>query len=203
MFWNISIGVSKHSVSVLCARHSDEHWGLMQTWWGMFLILREEHNLLGKLKPKRNCAVAVQWEMCDCSHNTKAGGNTWGYYAKLNKSGKYHMVSFIYGIKKKRERERRKERALASVAQWVEHWPADQRSPVQFLVRAHAWLAVQDPGWEHNEATNQCLSRTLTFISLSFFLPSPLSKNINKIFCKNFLKRRRRRTQRIDCGCQG
>ena len=109
MFWNISIGVSKHSVSVLCARHSDEHWGLIQTWWGMFLILREEHNLLGKLKPKRNCAVAVQWEMCDCSHNTKAGGNTWGYYAKLNKSGKYHMVSFIYGIKKEREKEGKRE----------------------------------------------------------------------------------------------
>ena len=35
------------------------------------------------------------------------------------------------------------------------------------------------------EATYQCISHTLIFLYLSFFLRSPLSKKINKIFYKN------------------
>ena len=36
--------------------------------------------------------------------------------------------------------------ALAGVAQWIECRPANQRSLVQFPVRAHAWVASQVPG---------------------------------------------------------
>ena len=35
--------------------------------------------------------------------------------------------------------------ALAGVAQWTEWWPVNQRSPVRFLVRAHAWVVGQVP----------------------------------------------------------
>ena len=45
-------------------------------------------------------------------------------------------------------------------------------SPVPFPVRAHAWVAAQVPGWGMQKATY-----TLMFLSLSFSLPSPLSKN--------------------------
>ena len=44
-----------------------------------------------------------------------------------------------------------------------------ERLPVGFLVRAHAWVVGQVPGWGH-ERGNQ-----LMFLSLSFSLP--LSKN--------------------------
>ena len=47
-----------------------------------------------------------------------------------------------------------------------------ERSLVRFPVRAHAWVAGQV-----REATNWCISCTLMFLSLSFSLPSPLSKN--------------------------
>ena len=51
--------------------------------------------------------------------------------------------------------------ALADVAQWIERWPVNQRSPVRFPVRTYAWAAGQIQ---------------LMFFSLS---PSllPLSKN--------------------------
>ena len=45
-------------------------------------------------------------------------------------------------------------------------------SPVQFLVRAHAWVEGQVPSGSHVRGNH-----TLTFLSLSFSLPSPLSKN--------------------------
>ena len=45
-------------------------------------------------------------------------------------------------------------------------------SPVQFLVRTHAWVAGQIPRWGHMRGKH-----TLTFLSLSSFLPSPFSKN--------------------------
>ena len=45
-------------------------------------------------------------------------------------------------------------------------------SLVQFPVRAYAWVAGQIPSWG-------CVrgNHTLMFLSLSFSLPSPLSKN--------------------------
>ena len=54
-----------------------------------------------------------------------------------------------------------------------------KRSPVQLPVRAHAWVAGQVLSWGTREATDWCFSRTCMFLSLSFFLPSPLS-NKNK-----------------------
>ena len=62
--------------------------------------------------------------------------------------------------------------ALAGVAQWVEHQPTNQVSLVQFPVRAHAWVAGQVPSWGCVKGNH-----TLMFLSLSFALPSPLSKN--------------------------
>ena len=72
-------------------------------------------------------------------------------------------------------REQRKECfALAGVAQWIEHWPVNQRSLVRFPVRAHAWVVGQVP-------SRECVkgNHTLMFLSLSFSsLPSSLSKNL-------------------------
>ena len=49
---------------------------------------------------------------------------------------------------------------------------------VHFPVRAHAWVAGQVPRWGSVwEATNRCFSQTFMFLSLSFSVPSPLSKN--------------------------
>ena len=45
-------------------------------------------------------------------------------------------------------------------------------SPVQFLVRAQAWVVGQVPGGGHTRGNH-----TLMFLSLSFSLPSPLSKD--------------------------
>ena len=45
-------------------------------------------------------------------------------------------------------------------------------SPVQFLIRAHAWVAGQVPSREHSRGNH-----TLIFLSLSFSLPPILSKN--------------------------
>ena len=35
--------------------------------------------------------------------------------------------------------------ALAGVAQWTVRRPANQRSPISFPVRAHAWVGSQAP----------------------------------------------------------
>ena len=45
-------------------------------------------------------------------------------------------------------------------------------SPVRFPVRAHAWVAGQVPGEGYTRGNH-----TLMFLSHSFSLPSPLSKN--------------------------
>ena len=45
-----------------------------------------------------------------------------------------------------------------------------KRSPVQFPVRAHAWVAVQVPSRGRMRSNH-----TLMFLSLSFSLPPPLS----------------------------
>ena len=62
--------------------------------------------------------------------------------------------------------------ALAGVAQWIECQTANQRVQVQFPVRAPAWVAGQVP-------SRGCMrgNHTLMFLSLSFSLPSPSSKN--------------------------
>ena len=47
-----------------------------------------------------------------------------------------------------------------------------ERSLVQLPVRAHAWVAGLVPSWGRERGNH-----TLMFLSLSFSLPSPLSKN--------------------------
>ena len=62
--------------------------------------------------------------------------------------------------------------ALAGVAQWIECRLQTKGSPVQFPVRAHAWVAGRVPNKGHMRGN--C---TLMFLFLSFSLSSPLSKN--------------------------
>ena len=62
--------------------------------------------------------------------------------------------------------------ALAGVAQWIERGLRIKGSPVQFPVRAHAWVADQVPGGGHVRGNH-----TLMFLSLSFSFLSPFSKN--------------------------
>ena len=62
--------------------------------------------------------------------------------------------------------------ALAGVAQWTERGPVNQRVMVRFPVRPHAWVVGQVPSRGHTRSNH-----TLMFLSLSFSLPSPLSKN--------------------------
>ena len=62
--------------------------------------------------------------------------------------------------------------ALAGVALWIEHQIVNQRSPVRFPVRAHAWVAGQVPGRGRVRG-----NYTLKLLPLSFFLLSPLYKN--------------------------
>ena len=49
--------------------------------------------------------------------------------------------------------------------------PWNKRSPVQLLIRAHAWVVGQVPSWRHMKGNH-----TLMFLSLFFSLPAPLSK---------------------------
>ena len=62
--------------------------------------------------------------------------------------------------------------ALAGVAQWIECQTVNPKVASWFPVRAHAWVAGQDPSGGHVRGNH-----TLMFLSLSFSLPSPLSKN--------------------------
>ena len=58
---------------------------------------------------------------------------------------------------------------------WLSGLSASLRAKVllvQFPVRAHAWVVDQVPSWGHMRGNH-----TLMFLSLSFYLPSLLSKN--------------------------
>ena len=65
-----------------------------------------------------------------------------------------------------------KERALAGVAQWIECGLQTKGSLVQFPVRAHAWVVGQVPSGGHVRGHH-----TMMFLSLTFYHPSPLSKD--------------------------
>ena len=65
-----------------------------------------------------------------------------------------------------------KNSALAGVAQWIECQPANQRVAGLIPSQAHAWVVGQVPNGGHVRGNH-----TLMFLSLSFSLPSPLSKN--------------------------
>ena len=68
--------------------------------------------------------------------------------------------------------------ALASVAQWIEHWPGNKRVASSIpQSRAHAWIVGQDPSREHARDNH-----TLMLLYLSPFLP--LCLKINKILLK-------------------
>ena len=58
-----------------------------------------------------------------------------------------------------------------------------KRLPVQFPVRARAWVVGQVPSWGCTRG-NRSISYTLMFLPLAFSLPSPLSKN--QIFKNQF-----------------
>ena len=64
--------------------------------------------------------------------------------------------------------------ALASVAQWIEYWPANQRPLVRLPFRAHAWVAGRVPGGGAHERQSH--------IDISLPLPPslPLCLKINK-----------------------
>ena len=67
--------------------------------------------------------------------------------------------------------------ALAGVAQWIELGLRTRRSPVQFPVRVHAWVAGRVPSRGHVRGHH-----TSMFLSLSPSLP--LSLRINKTLKK-------------------
>ena len=65
--------------------------------------------------------------------------------------------------------------ALAGVAQWIEHWPTNQRVAGSIPGQSTCLgLQARSPVGEHMRG-----NYTLMFLSLSFCLSSPLSK-INK-----------------------
>ena len=70
-------------------------------------------------------------------------------------------------------------KAPAGVAQWIDCGLQTKGSLVRFPVRAHAWVVGQIPSGGHMRDKH-----TLLFLSLSFSLPSPLSKNKFKNFQK-------------------
>ena len=87
------------------------------------------------------------------------------------------MTSVFYIHKKKNKLDtiflKKLHSALASVAQWIEHWPMNQR--VTGLIPSQGTCLGYGPGpqwgvqWRDNH--------TLMFLSLFFSLPSILSKN--------------------------
>ena len=79
--------------------------------------------------------------------------------------------------------------APLGMAQWVEHQPANWKSPVRVLVRAHAWIVGEVPSWEHARGPQEeTMFPTSMFLSLSFSLPSLLSK---KQVCFFFFKEKK------------
>ena len=62
--------------------------------------------------------------------------------------------------------------ALAGVAQWIDHRPANQRVAGSIASQGHAWVAGPVPSRGYTRGNH-----TLMFLSLFFFFPSPLSKN--------------------------
>ena len=71
------------------------------------------------------------------------------------------------------KKKKKKKKALAGVAQWIEHGLWTKGSPVQFPIRAHAWVVGQVPSGATWEATAH-------YFSPSLFRSLPLSLKINK-----------------------
>ena len=66
--------------------------------------------------------------------------------------------------------------ALTSVAQLVECRPTKQGVMGSIPGQAHAWAVGQVLSWGHTRG-NQLMFLSHINVSLSFFLPSPFSKN--------------------------
>ena len=64
--------------------------------------------------------------------------------------------------------------AVAGVAQWIEHQPANLNVASSIPSQGTCLGCLIG---DVREATNRCFSGTSMFLSLSFFLSSPLSKN--------------------------
>ena len=65
--------------------------------------------------------------------------------------------------------------ALARVAQWIEHGPANQRVTGSIPSQGTCWVVGQVSSRGHVTGNH-----TLMFLSLSFSFPSLLSKKYNK-----------------------
>ena len=71
--------------------------------------------------------------------------------------------------------------ALTGMAQWAGcHSPKPKGCQFNSWSGHMAWVAGQVPCWAMQEASDQCFSRTLMFLSLSLSLP--LSLKTDKIF---------------------
>ena len=86
-----------------------------------------------------------------------------------------HGINFIFLETKKHDIKSTHlkivDSALAGVAQLIEFGLQTTGLPVRFPVRARVWVAGQVPNGGHIRG-----SHTVMFLSLSFSLPSPLSK---------------------------
>ena len=80
--------------------------------------------------------------------------------------------------------------ALAGVAQWLSAGLQTKGLPVQFLVRAHAWVAGQVPCGGPARG-NQLMFLSHIHVSLPLFLPPFTFLKINKIFKKKQTNRNR------------
>ena len=65
--------------------------------------------------------------------------------------------------------------AVVGVAQWIECWPLNQK--VTSSIPTEGTCLGCGPGGVMQEATDQCISCTLMFLSLSISVPHPHSKN--------------------------
>ena len=76
--------------------------------------------------------------------------------------------------------------SLAGAAHWIECQSANQKVAGSVLIRAHAWVAGQVPGWGHVRG-NQLMFLSHINVSLPLFLPPslPLSLKVNKILKRN------------------
>ena len=85
----------------------------------------------------------------------------------------YTMLYYFKEVKNTTEMPKKKKKsALAGVAQWMERWLANQRVAGSIPSQGTCLDWGPGPSWGHMRDNH-----TLMFLSLSFSLPSPLSKN--------------------------
>ena len=82
------------------------------------------------------------------------------------------LFSYSSTTKRHTTQFKNQQRALAGVAQWIECRPVNQRVVGLIPTRAHAWFVGQVPSRGRMKGNH-----ILMFLSLSFSLPSSLSKH--------------------------